>query len=432
MTLNQKQLKRLKKEVEEYSAFEIGYFNGILSAIPPYALIEAIRELSSNGWVGGKTEDTELQNMLVTEAIKALNYEDFKQVAPYLFSYPKDQREDFFYVQPVEVSRSTYEWLKSQANELFSLKADIEAARESLEAKIEELETDRLPNGDQVIGLDNEARELLLLRSPETSYIDDWQIERKGLLYDYRQSQDYATQTLSYLVGAYPEVKLLVREAILNRDKIDQEVFVDEDFFPQEALRSRLTFRSHQEAYFHGKNYGQFREAFPTYAAYIDATYERHYPTDFALGYHAMTLLPNYLQRINDALAVHGKELVTYTARNEESNDVYYLSYLRDLKTEPLPDVIAYLEHTVGAYFRGSLGELAVIKLDNIDPERGYNGKAERTLFVDHYQLWHHREGNLRTVQSLYPQLSRFVPIEHVRKREYEKETRQPSPGLNI
>lgn len=429
MTLTPKELKDLKKEVVDYSALEVGYFEGILSALPPYALIEAIRELSSNGWVGSNTEDTELQNMLITEAIKALNYQDFKQVAPYLFSYPKEQREDFFYVQPVEVSRSTYEWLKSQANELFSLKADIEAARESLEAKIEELETDRLPNGDQVIGLDNEARELLLLRSPETSYIDDWQIAREGLLYDYRQSQNYAIQALKRLSENYPEVRLLVREAVLNRDQLDGAIILDDELLPLETLNRSPDFKTHRAYYNYGQSFQAFKEAFPTYDVYVNAIYERHYPTDYGQEFWAMWLLPNYKLAINDHLTVYGKELVTYTTLdNWEDNRVHHLAYLRDLETETSQGVVDYLEHTVGAYLGGRLGELAVIKLDNIDPERGYNGKAEKTLFVDHGQLEVTSRSKLATIQQLHPELGRFTAIEHTK----DKEVRQSSPGLSI
>lgn len=434
MTLTQRQFKDLKQEVTDQSALEVGYFEGILGAIPSYALFEAIREAGDNGWITSQMSDGELQNILVSESIRLMNYQDFKTVAPYLFSYPKNQREDFFYAQPLKVSRQTYEWLQAKADELFSLKAEIKVTRESLERKIEELETDRLPNGDQVIGLDQEAREVLLLRSPETSYIDDWQIAREGLLYDYRQPQNYAVQALSYLTETYPEVKLLVREAVLNRDQIDNAILVDDDLLPEEALHPLPSFETHRDYYDYGQGFPDFHKVFPSYEAYINTIYDRHYPTNYGQEFWAMWLLPNYQSAINEQLALYGKELITYTARDEEANENHYLSYLRDLETETVKEVEDYLEHQVGAYLRGSLGELAVIKLDNIDPELGYNGKAQKTLFVDHYQLWHHREGNLRTVQSLYPQLSRFSPIEQVQKqkREHEKETRPTEPGLGL
>lgn len=432
MTLTQQQFKDLKQEVVDQSALGVGYFENILEAIPTYALLDAIRDLGDNGWIKATMSDGELLNLLVSESIRSMNYQDFKTVAPYLFSYPKEQREDFFYAQPVTVSREVYEWLQAQSDELFRLKTEVEATRENLEMKIEELETDRLPNGDQVIGLDQKARELLLLRSPETSYIDDWRIEREGLLYDYRQPDNYATQALSYLTATYPEVKQLVREAVLDRDKIDNAIIVDDELLPPETSHLLPSFNTHRDYYNYGQGFSDFKEAFPNYDTYINTIYERHYPTNYGQDFWAMWLLPKYQTAINEQLALHGKELMTYTVGDEEANDNYYLSYLRDLKTETVKEVEDYLEHQVGAYLRGSLGELVMIKLDHIDRERGYDGKGEKTLFVDHYQLWHHREGNLKTVQSLYPQLSRFVPIEQVQKREYDKETRQSSPGLNI
>ena len=179
-TLPQKQFKRMKREVEEETARGVGYFEGILEHIPSYPLSEAVKELSLNGWITPKTAIVDVQNMLVTESIKRMNYQDFKEVAPYLFSYPREQREKDLLVRPVEISREYFEELKANAEELFHLKQDLVQVHDRLDAKIQELETDRLPNGDQVIGLDLDAEEALLLRTPENAQVEEWEVYTEG------------------------------------------------------------------------------------------------------------------------------------------------------------------------------------------------------------------------------------------------------------
>ena len=107
-TLLQKQFKRMKREVEEETARGIGYFEGILEHIPSYPLSEAVKELALAGWITPHTDVIDVQNMIVTESIKWMNYQDFKEVAPYLFSYPREQREKDLLVRPVKISREYF------------------------------------------------------------------------------------------------------------------------------------------------------------------------------------------------------------------------------------------------------------------------------------------------------------------------------------
>jgi len=170
-TLPQKQFKRMKREVEEETARGIGYFEGILEHIPSYPLS-----------VTPHTDVIDVQNMIVTESIKWMNYQDFKEVAPYLFSYPREQREKDLLVQPVKISREYFEELQANAEELFYLKQDLLQVNNQLDARIRELEMDQLPNGDQVIGVDLEAEEVLLLRTPENAQVEEWEVRKDGLI----------------------------------------------------------------------------------------------------------------------------------------------------------------------------------------------------------------------------------------------------------
>ncbi|MBY5006610.1 hypothetical protein K6V33_10325 [Streptococcus suis] len=415
--LSQRDWKNLKKEVVEETAINVGYFPGIMQALPDYALMDAIRSIALDGWLTVNTEDSTLHNMLVTESIKHLNYQDFKDVAPYLFSYPREQREADLLVAPVEVSRAYFEELQANAEELFAIKQDVERLNQSIDKKIEELETDRLPNGDLVIGLDMQEEEVLLLRAPDTAHIDDWEVTAEGLITDYRNRQSSETQTLNYLVGLDNyEFKTLIRSDVLNRDAIDGFVQVDKDVITEVSPATIPDFRTHRQFYQYAKQFASFREEYGnSFADYIDLTYERDYPTDFGLDFYSQSILQDRLDDFNNLLAQEGKELVLHTATGYSQGDSYELAYIREKDKETLPQVVDYLEHTVGAYYRGSLSELAVIKFENIDVERGFNGQQEAVYHIDADELF---QDKLKQTQARHPELQRFVSPEVAQKQQ--------------
>lgn len=427
--LSQRDWKNLKKEVVEETAINVGYFPGIMQALPDYALMDAIRSIALDGWLTVNTEDSTLHNMLVTESIKHLNYQDFKDVAPYLFSYPREQREADLLVVPVEVSRAYFEELQANAEELFAIKQDVERLNQSIDKKIEELETDRLPNGDLVIGLDMQEEEVLLLRAPDTAHIDDWEVTAEGLITDYRNRQSSETQTLNYLVGLEnQEFKTLIRSDVLNRDAIDGFVQVDKDVITEVSPVTIPDFRTHRQFYQYAKQFASFREEYGnSFADYIDLTYERDYPTDFGLDFYSQSILQDRLDDFNNLLAQEGKELVLHTATGYSQGDSYELAYIREKDKETLPQVVDYLEHTVGAYYRGSLSELAVIKFENIDVERGFNGQQEAVYHIDADELF---QDKLKQTQARHPELQRFVSPEIAQKQqELAQQPTKESPG---
>ena len=219
-TLLQKQFKRMKREVEEETARGIGYFEGILEHIPSYPLSEAVKELALSGWITPHTDVIDVQNMIVTESIKWMNYQDFKEVAPYLFSYPREQREKDLLVRPVKISREYFEELQANAEELFHLKQDLLQVNNQLDAKIQELEMDQLPNGDQVIGVDLEAEEVLLLRTSENAQVEEWEVRKDGLITDYRSNLSESAQIVEALLEMKnSEIDTILYEEVINYSK---------------------------------------------------------------------------------------------------------------------------------------------------------------------------------------------------------------------
>lgn len=79
-----KQIKELKKRIVKESALNVGYNFTIFQKLPVYAITQALKEINTNDAI---TDDTKIQNIFITEAIKNTNYQDFKEIAPCFFGY---------------------------------------------------------------------------------------------------------------------------------------------------------------------------------------------------------------------------------------------------------------------------------------------------------------------------------------------------------
>lgn len=431
-TLPQKQFKRMKREVEEETARGVGYFEGILEHIPSYPLSEAVKELALTGWITPQTAIVDVQNMLVTESIKWMNYQDFKEVAPYLFSYPREQREKDLLVRPVEISREYFEELKANAEELFHLKQDLVQVHEKLDAKIQELEMDRLPNGDYVIGIDLEAEEVLLLRTPENAQVEEWEVYKEGLITDYRSDlPEYGQIVETLFEMKNPDIDTILYEEVINYSKrtwpdsdpiqfsesikemLDQEAQLDPSFY------QRAQFETLNQAYVYGSTSPLFQEHFPHYSDFVmDNINDRERYESFDYRSEAVSLARDILEPrlddINQVLGAKNQEIIIQKVNGYSQGESWDLAYLRDTKAEDRESVQFYLENEIGAWYKGSLTELAVIRFEDIDLENGFNGQQEAVYHIDNNLLLHDK---LRKVQLQIPDLERFVKAEEVEKQ---------------
>lgn len=82
---SQKEIKRLKKNIVENSAVNAGYYSTIIQNIPSYALIEAVKEIASKGLIKEMTGNADAENIIVTEAVKSMSFQDFKEVYKFFF-----------------------------------------------------------------------------------------------------------------------------------------------------------------------------------------------------------------------------------------------------------------------------------------------------------------------------------------------------------
>ena len=431
-TLPQKQFKRMKREVEEETARGVGYFEGILEHIPSYPLSEAVKELALTGWITPKTAIVDVQNMLVTESIKRMNYQDFKEVAPYLFSYPREQREKDLLVRPVEISREYFEELKANAEELFHLKQELVQVHDRLDAKIQELETDRLPNGDRVIGLDLDAEEALLLRTPENAQVEEWEVRKDGLITDYRSAlQEYGQIVEALFEMNNPDIDTILYEEVINYSKqtwpesdpiqfsegikemLNQEAQLDPSFY------QKAQFETLNKAYVYGLMSPLFQEHFPSYSDFVmNYVEDRERYELFDYRTEAVSLAQDILEPrlddINQVLGAKNQEIIIQKITGYSQGESWDLVYLRDTKAEDQESVQFYLENEIGAWYKGSLTELAVIRFEDIDLENGFNGQQEAVYHIDDNLLFHDK---LKQAQLQIPDLERFVEAAEVEKR---------------
>lgn len=431
-TLPQKQFKRMKREVEEETARGIGYFEGILEHIPSYPLSEAVKELALSGWITHHTDVIDVQNMIVTESIKWMNYQDFKEVAPYLFSYPREQREKDLLVRPVKISREYFEELKANAEELFHLKQDLLQINNQLDAKIQELEMDQLPNGDQVIGVDLEAEEVLLLRTSENAQVEEWEVRKDGLITDYRSNLSESAQIVEALLEMKnSEIDTILYEEVINYSKrtwpdsepiqlpesikemLNQEAKLDPSYY------QIAQFETLRQAYIYGMISPSFQEHFPHYSDFVRNYVEDREQYEFfdyrteAVSLAQEILVPR-LDDINRILSTNNQELIVQEVTGYSQGESWNLAYLRNTKAEDRESVQFYLENEIGAWYKGSLTELAVIRFEDIDPEKGFNGQQEAVYHIDDNLLL---QDKLKQVQHLIPDLERFVEAEEVEKQ---------------
>ena len=446
-TLPQKQFKRMKREVEEETARGIGYFEGILEHIPSYPLSEAVKELALSGWITPRTDVIDVQNMIVTESIKWMNYQDFKEVAPYLFSYPREQREKDLSVRPVKISREYFEELQANAEELFHLKQDLLQINNQLDAKIQELEMDQLPNGDQVIGVDLEAEEVLLLRTSENAQVEEWEVRKDGLITDYRSNLSESAQIIEALLEMKnSEIDTILYEEVINYSKrtwpdsepiqlpesikemLNQEAKLDPSYY------QIAQFETLRQAYIYGMISPSFQEHFPHYSDFVRNYVEDRKQYEFfdyrteAVSLAQEILVPR-LDDINRILSTNNQELIVQEVTGYSQGESWELAYLRHTNTEDRESVQFYLESEIGAWYKGSLTELAVIRFDDIDLEKGFNGHQEAVYHIDESLLIHDK---LKQAQLYFPSLNRFVEAEELEKERTQDVLEKEVPEFSL
>ena len=200
--VNQRTYKDLKADISQHTAINIGYYWEVLNEIPGEVLIDTIKEIAVNGWINNNTSEQELRNMLITESVKNMSYQEFKDIAHYFFGFVPDDEAMFQRVQPIEITRENYNYLVEQNKKAFGLERELNELKDkqnSLENKINNVETMIVPSESEVVGIDMKNEELLVLNSPLYSIIEEDLIIDDYLINDYRSRDNGDKQIIEYL-----------------------------------------------------------------------------------------------------------------------------------------------------------------------------------------------------------------------------------------
>ena len=420
--VNQRTYKDLKADISQNTAINIGYYWEVLNEIPGEVLIDTIKEIAMNGWINNNTSEQELRNMLITESVKNMSYQEFKDIAHYFFGFVPDDEAMFQRVQPIEITRENYNYLVEQNKKAFGLERELEELKErenSLENKIDSLETVTIISEDEVVGVDLEKEELLLLLSPNNIFIDEDIIQDENLITSYRSQDSEEKQTLGYLTEHYSEINILEKEYILNSDTyrglIDVDYYdIDEISYDEIPIAD---FSTHKEYYEYAVQFDSFNDKYLSYDDYILNRFNNIYSREYIPDY-AKDILDDKKNEIEKILEEKNKYLVIKQVEGYSQDEKWTLSYLAD-KEQKEEVVETYLENFVGAWYKGSLTELQTISFDSFEKGK-FVGESKEINYINTDILPINSREKLEKIKEVYPHLRQFKSKEEVLNKEKE------------
>lgn len=420
--VNQRTYKDLKADISQNTAINIGYYWEVLNEIPGEVLIDTIKEIAVNGWINNNTSEQELRNMLITESVKNMSYQEFKDIAHYFFGFVPDDEAMFQRVQPIEITRENYNYLVEQNKKAFGLERELEELKErenSLENKIDSLETVTIISEDEVVGIDLEKEELLLLLSPNNIFIDEDIIQDENLITSYRSQDSEEKQTLDYLTKRYSEINILEKEYILNSDTyrglIDVDYYdIDEISYDEIPIAD---FSTYKEYYEYAVQFDSFNDKYLSYDDYILNRFNNIYLREYIPDY-AKDILDDKKNEIEKILEEKNKYLVIKEIEGYSQDEKWTLSYLAD-KEQKEEVVETYLENFVGAWYKGSLTELQTISFDSFEKGK-FVGESTEINYINTDILPINNREKLEKIKEVYPHLRQFKSKEEVLNKEKE------------
>lgn len=331
--MNQKELKALKNEIMQEGASNVGYYTTIISKITelwPEIIAEFAKEMVLQGADVATLENPLILNAFVTKAIEKMNYQEFKELAPYFFGYI--QTEEEFLAEPIQITRREYLRFQAEGEQLFEYKHP----KISFEERVQSLTTMLVPKENQVIAYHPTNDTIAILENSEETpepFIDP------GLINDLNDLTPYPTLVARRLIESSKALEAYYRKEMQksqSKEEMREEVSEDELLaFVSVKISSTLFELDAQE-----------------------------------------------LLTINEVLQTEtpGKELITHLAVGYSQGDRWELAYLKEESSpSERSDIIRYLEHEIGAYYRGSLAWLDI-----------YDSKQqiEERYVVDRETLW--------------------------------------------
>lgn len=422
--VNQRTYKDLKADISQNTAINIGYYWEVLNEIPGEVLIDTIKEIALNGWINNNTSEQELRNMLITESVKNMSYQEFKDIAHYFFGFVPDDEAMFQRVQPIEITRENYNYLVEQNKKAFGLERELNELKDkqnSLENKINNVETMIVPSESEVVGIDMKNEELLVLNSPLYSIIEEDLIIDDYLINDYRSRDNGDKQIIDYLRDEYKEIDLLSKEYILDNDTLYGEklIFSYDIYEIDYDLIDEDQFKTLRDFYDFAKQFESFKEEYPMYPDYVESKYNDIYMyQDNPFNNYSSKILKNKIRDIQNILSKYNKKLITKDVTGYSQGEEWKLGYLAD-ENQDNKLVEAYLENFVGAWYKGTLARLETIPFESFDKGQ-LVGESTEINYINTDILPINNRGKLEKIKEVYPHLRQFKSKEEVLNKEKE------------
>ena len=422
--VNQKTYRDLKADISQNTAINIGYYWEVLNEIPGEVLIDTIKEIALNGWINNNTSEQELRNMLITESVKNMSYQEFKDIAHYFFGFVPDDEAMFQRVQPIEITRENYNYLVEQNKKAFGLEQELNELKDkqnSLENKINNVETMIVPSENEVVGIDMNNEELLVLNSPLYSIIEEDLIIDDYLINDYRSRDNGDKQIIDYLRAEYKEIDLLSKEYILNNDTLYGEklIFSYDIYEIDYDLIDEDQFKTLRDFYDFAKQFESFKEEYSMYPDYVESKYNDMYMyQDNPFNNYSSKILKNKIRDIQNILSKYNKKLITKDVTGYSQGEEWKLGYLAD-ESQDNKLVEAYLENFVGAWYKGTLARLETIPFESFDKGQ-LVGESTEINYINTDILPINSSGKLEKIKEVYPHLKQFKSKEEVLNKEKE------------
>lgn len=422
--VNQRTYKDLKADISQNTAINIGYYWEVLNEIPGEVLIDTIKEIAMNGWINNNTSEQELRNMLITESVKNMSYQEFKDIAHYFFGFVPDDEVMFQRVQPIEITRENYNYLVEQNKKAFGLERELNELKDkqnSLENKINNVETMIVPSESEVVGIDMKNEELLVLNSPLYSIIEEDLIIDDYLINDYRSRDNGDKQIIDYLRDEYKEIDLLSKEYILNNDTLYGEklIFSYDIYEIDYDLIDEDQFKTLRDFYDFAKQFESFKEEYPMYPDYVESKYNDIYMyQDNPFNNYPGKILKNKIRDIQNILSKYNKKLITKDVTGYSQGEEWKLGYLAD-ESQDNKLIEAYLENFVGAWYKGTLARLETIPFESFDKGQ-LVGESKEIIYINTDILPINSREKLEKIKEVYPHLRQFKSKEEVLNKEKE------------
>jgi len=121
--MKQKQIKAIKKQIVEETALSVGYYEAVIPEIIENIDSDTFYNImgrTSGEWLleAAKSKNrVGFQNILVSEAVKSMSYQEFKTIVKYFFSY--QQTENKILAERIETSPELFSRLQNEADIVF-------------------------------------------------------------------------------------------------------------------------------------------------------------------------------------------------------------------------------------------------------------------------------------------------------------------------